>query len=48
MALLTYFAYTVGDNGAELDLCRYLSARRATLMPVLGLGWSAVIDYHDC
>lgn len=36
------------DDGAELYLYRYLLARRTTLMPVLGLGWSAVIDYHDC
>lgn len=47
MAGLTYFAYTVGAT-MELYLRCYLLARRATLMPVLGLGWSAAIDYHDC
>lgn len=36
------------DNGARLYLQRYLSGHRATLMPVLGLGWSAVVDYRDC
>lgn len=49
IVLLTYFAYTLGaGNGQALYLCCYLLACNMTVMPVQGLSWSAVIDYHDC